>query len=153
MKTTIAIAAFAALFLPSCVSTKNVLLSTGDRAAMCGKTVTSTKRNMPSFGVLTPGAMAAASLTGAIGGALVGSVVESKGREQIVKHQLPVPEDTITRDLMKDLVCRHRMKSLPSSSGTVKSEKPESIATHYGEVTKRDTPFLESFSRQFQGVG
>ena len=67
-------ALFAAILLPSCVSTKNVPISANDRAAMRGKTVIATKRDMPSFGVIKPEAMALAGLGGAVGGAIAGGV-------------------------------------------------------------------------------
>ena len=131
MRTPIALALFVALLLPSCVSTKDVPLSASDRSALRGKTVTSTKRGMPSFGVMTPGAAVTAGLTGAIGGAIVGSIAEANGRAQVLKHQLPIPEETITKEVMKDLVSRCGAKALPSPAGTVTSEKPEAIAAQY----------------------
>jgi hypothetical protein len=137
----LALAASAALLLPSCVSTKNVPLSANDRAAIRGKSVMASKRNMPPFGVMTPGAMAASSvgiLGGAVGGGIVGGIVggvaQEKGRKQIVAHGIPVPEDAISRDLVKQMTFRHGMKALPTPQDPVRDEKPETIAAQYGKA-------------------
>lgn len=128
---TVVAAAVAAVLLPSCVSTKNVPLSANDRAAMRGKTVVASKRALPSFAVLKPEAMAAASLGGAIGGAIAGGIAESQGKQQLLIHKIPPPEDTISSQVMKSLVARTGARPLPSPSSTVANEKPAAIAAQY----------------------
>ena len=120
-----------AALLTSCVSTKNVALSANDRAAMRGKSLIATKRDMPAFGVITPGAMMTAGLTGPIGGAIVGGMASSEGKSQVSKHQLQVPEDTISTQLMKTLVSRTGAKALPTASNKVVKEDPKAIAALY----------------------
>jgi hypothetical protein len=117
--------------LTSCISTKNIPISSGDRAAMRGKTVIPTKRDMPAFGVLKPEAMAAAALGGAIGGAIAGGMAESQGKAQVAKHHLPIPEETISTQVMKNLVAKTGASPLSAPSSKVADDKPAAIAAQY----------------------
>lgn len=105
-------------FSTSCVSTKDVALSAADRAAMRGKTVTVTTRQKPGHWVMKQSAMAAASLGGAVGGAIAGSIAEKEGAEQVAKHRLADPNETISREVAKDLVKKTGLKPVPSRGMT-----------------------------------
>ena len=127
----VASALLAIAFLTSCVSTKNVPLAAGDRAAMRGKTLVASRRNMPAFGVIKPESMALAGLGGAIGGAIAGGIAESQGKEQVVMHHLPIPEETITTPVQKNLVTKTGARSLPVPSSWVADDNAQSIAAQY----------------------
>ncbi|MES2982619.1 MAG: hypothetical protein V4727_09925 [Verrucomicrobiota bacterium] len=92
--------------LPSCVSTKNIPLSSTDRATIHGKSVAVTSHPMPSWGVIKPETMVVSSLTGGIGGAIAGSVAENQGNKEIKKHGIKDPAekiaDTLEAQLIKD---------------------------------------------------
>ncbi len=120
--------------LCSCVSTKNVALSPSDRAAMRGKTVIASQREMPSFGVLTPGKMAAAGLTGPIGGAIAGGMAESEGKKLLQKYRVAVPEETVMKPLLKSLTSRTGARALPESSTKVTGGDPKEIARAYPQA-------------------
>jgi hypothetical protein len=122
------------LLLPSCVSTKNVALSASHRAAICGKTMMASKRNMPPFAVLTPGAAAAGALGGAVGGGIAGAVAQERGRKQLVAHQISTPEDEISKDLGKWMASRHGTKILAVPSDVVRDENPGAIAAQYNKA-------------------
>lgn len=130
----LAAALLPSLFLASCVSTKNVPLSESDRAAMRGKTVIPTKRDMPSFGVMKPEAMAAAALGGAIGGAIAGGIAESQGKAQVAKHQLPIPDETISTQVLKNLVAKTGSRPLKRADSKVADENPKAIAAQHKQA-------------------
>lgn len=120
-----------AVVLPSCVGTKNIPLSAGDRAAMRGKSVISSRREMPAFGVIKPEAMALAGLGGAVGGAIAGNIANSQGKTEVAKHHLPVPEETISKQVLKTLVSKTGARELPYPTIMVADEKPAAIAAQY----------------------
>ena len=124
-------ALLAGFFLTSCVSTKNVPLSADDRAAMRGKTVVPTRRDMPGFGVMKPETMVMASLGGAIGGAIAGGIADAQGKAQVAKHRLPIPDETISTQVMKNLVAKTGARPLPIPASKVADEKPAAIAAQY----------------------
>jgi len=114
-------------FLTSCVSTKNVALSSADKAVMRGKTVTVTHREKPHHWVMKQSAMAAASLGGAVGGAIAGAVAEKEGAEQIRIHQIGDPNLTLSKACEKDLLSKTGLKPV-ASRGTTTSLDPKEVA-------------------------
>lgn len=111
----------------SCVSTKNAGLSAADRAAMRGKTVTVTSREKPHHWVMKQSAVMVAALGGAIGGGIVGSIAEKEGAEQVAKHQIANPNNTMTSAVQKNLVAKTGLKLVPSR-GITKAFDPKEVA-------------------------
>lgn len=114
-------------FLPSCVSTKNIALSSSDRSAINGKKLVVTSHPMPSWGVIKPETMIAASLTGGIGGAIAGSVAENQGNKEIKKHDIPDPAVKIATVLESHLISSAGAKSDPKKRIYTDKYKPEDI--------------------------
>ncbi|MEO7098494.1 MAG: hypothetical protein ABI162_03970 [Luteolibacter sp.] len=128
------------LFLPliaiagistSCVSTKNVGLSAADRAAMRGKTLTVTTREKPHHWVMKQSSAMAAALGGPVGGAIAGGMADKEGSEQVAKHHIANPNDTMTSAVQKDLVAKTGLRPIPSrgitkalGAGEVAKENP-----------------------------
>lgn len=113
--------------ISSCVNTKNQALSSADRAALKGKTVTVTNRAMPEHSVMTQQAMAASMLTGGVGGAIAGGLAASEGKKQIQKHNITDPTRTVSSNISKYLASRTGCK-LVSANTTTSKVKPAEIA-------------------------
>lgn len=90
--------------LTSCVSTKNIAISSADRTALSGKTLAVPAHKMPGWGVLKPEAMALAGLGGAVGGAIAGGVAENQGNKEIVKHDIKDPAIIVAEALESQLM-------------------------------------------------
>jgi hypothetical protein len=90
--------------LPSCVSTKNIPISSSDRASIKGKSIAVTSHPMPDWGIIKPESILAASLTGGIGGAIAGNVAEKQGNIEIAKHGIKDPAEKIAETLESELV-------------------------------------------------
>lgn len=101
---------------------------------MRGKTVVASKRDMPSFGVLTPGKMAAAGLGGALGGAIAGGMAASEGKKLLARHQVPDPEDAVARPLLKTVAARTGAKALPEPAVKVSGSDAKKIAAAYPQA-------------------
>lgn len=112
---------------PSCVSTKDVKISSADRTAMRGKTFTVTTREKPVHWVVKQSAMAAASLTGAIGGGVAGAIAVKEGKAQTEKHHIENPNDRISLEVAKTLVAKTGARQVPSRATTT-SLDPKKVA-------------------------
>jgi hypothetical protein len=119
------------LFFTSCVGTKSIPLSESDRAAMRGKTVTPTRREMPDFAVMTPAVALSAGLGGALGGAIAGGIEDARGKKNVAANRLDIPDETISRQAMKSLVAKTGARPLPTPSRFVASEKPKELSAQY----------------------
>jgi hypothetical protein len=125
--------ALASSMLPSCVSPKNVAISSADRAAMRGKTVVVSKREMPGFAVMTPGKAVTAGMTGLVGGAIVGAVAANEGKEALQRHHVAAPENGVSQGLLKQLVSRNGARPA-SAPTTVKGGNAQEIAGAYPQA-------------------
>jgi hypothetical protein len=125
---TLCAAFLAAVFSSSCVSTKNIKLSSSDRSAMNGKTFVVTSREMPKHAVIKQSAMAAGSLGGAIGGAIVGAVAEEEGKDQIEKHRIEDPNLKLTQATAKTLMQKTGAKQITNRSKTSALD-PQKVAS------------------------
>ena len=121
----------AALLLPSCVSNKNVAISSKDKAMLVGKSVAVSQRKMPGWGVMKPETAVAAGLGGLIGGAIAGSVAESQGKVQLERHEIKDPAVGISESLMGVLKKNYGIKRLPSSGVVTNEIDTKKIATAY----------------------
>lgn len=101
--------------LTSCVSTKNIAISSADRAALSGKTVAVPNHKMPGWGVLKPETAVAAGLGGAIGGAIAGGVAEQQGNKEIKKHNIKDPAEKVAEVLESQLVQQAGAKRISGS--------------------------------------
>jgi hypothetical protein len=137
------------LLFTSCATTKPIPLSGSDRAAMRGKTVTPTRRAMPDFAVMTPGVAVSAGLGGAIGGAIAGGVASARGKENVAANHLDIPDETISRQVMKSLVAKTGARPVPAPSKIVTSEKPEELSAQYAPadyiLDVRTTGWMSSY--------
>lgn len=121
--------------LPSCVSTKNVAISSADRTALRGKTVAVPNHNMPGWGVIKPEAAVAAGLGGAIGGAIAGSIAESEGRKEIEKHKIQDPAVNVGEILETHLTRQYGVKRMSGGRPLVDKHDAKEVA---GQVPGAD---------------
>lgn len=122
----------ATALLPSCAP-KSVALSSQERAAMRGKTVVISKREMPGFSVMTPGKAATAGMTGLIGGAIVGAVAANEGREALQRHRLPAPETSVAQGLAKPLESRTGARVVPANT-TIRDSGAKALSNAYPQA-------------------
>jgi hypothetical protein len=114
--------------LSSCVSTKNIAISTSDRAALKGKTVAVPNHKMPGWGVLKPETAVAAGLGGAIGGAIAGGVAEQQGNKEIKKHNIKDPAEKVAEVLESQLVQQAGAKRITGSRPFVDKNDAKEVA-------------------------
>jgi hypothetical protein len=126
-------AALVASLFVSCAGNKSVALSAQDRAAMQGKTLIVSKREMPGFAVITPGKAVTAGLTGPIGGAAVGLAAAKEGQSLLQRHRVSAPEAAVAPVLAKQLASRSGVRVVPAN-GILTGADPKSISNTYPQA-------------------
>jgi hypothetical protein len=122
------------LAMPSCVSMKDVPLSSGDRTAMRGKSVAINEREMPELAVMTPGKMMAMGAGGAIGGAIAGGMAAADGKRAVEKHQVENPASRLASSIFHPLLSSTGAGRAEATGSGLSSLDPKKLAQHHASA-------------------
>ena len=119
----------AAAALSSCVSVKNVPLTSADAARLKGASVAVTKREVPSFAAMTA-SKAALGAFGVVGGVAGAAAMVNAGNEIIRSNGVQDPADRMGNSLASALASARGGK-VATTGGKTSENDPKAVAASY----------------------
>jgi len=119
------------VMVSGCVSLQNLPIDQGVANNLFGKQLVVVKREIPDFGAMTPGRMAAGSLFGAIGGAVAGASMVSAGNTLVQDNQIPDPSYEIAEEIGRAMEAKYGLKYIGIGTIIVKDDNSASVAAAY----------------------
>lgn len=122
----VVIAAMFIALLSGCVSTKNVPINDTATNDLTGKSITTTKREIPDFAAMTAG-KAMFAMVGAV-------AMISAGNTIIKENNVEDPANYISNSLIAGLSEKYNLTVLANGGKLVASESPDKLASQYNEA-------------------